>query len=114
MSMYIIQQALPSMYIKIKPLYGIKAINTFAVKGSYITTSCSVFVQASGALDTLPPYINYELLIIFKGVNTADSLCIVYKYIIHIDICDSVISLKPSYGYLTISGPLLKEKYYNV
>ena len=50
------------MHQKLSPLYGFKVINTFDVNGSYVITLHSVFVQVSGALDTLPLYINYELL----------------------------------------------------
>ena len=41
-----------------------KLFNTFSVNSSYVITLRSVFVQANGQLDTLPPFFYYELLMI--------------------------------------------------
>ena len=40
-----------------------KLFNTFSVNTSYVITLPSVFVQANGQLDTLPPFFYYELLV---------------------------------------------------
>ena len=62
MSMYIIQQAFSMHYKYVHQNSVFKVINTFAVNDRYSITFRSVFVQANGVLDTLPPYINNELL----------------------------------------------------
>ena len=41
-----------------------KLFNTFSVNSSYVITLRSVFVQANGQLDTLPPFFYYELLVV--------------------------------------------------
>ena len=41
----------------------LKLFNTFSVNSSYVITLRSVFVQANGQLDTLPPFFYYELLV---------------------------------------------------
>ena len=41
-----------------------KLFNTFSVNSSYVITLRSVFVQANGQLDTLPPFFYYELLVL--------------------------------------------------